>query len=66
MVVVITVEPVALGVVAGVVIVVVSADRGKPKTFDDTAWHRLPHGTNPLPVFTVGPHAGRKLWFDLQ
>lgn len=35
-----------------------------PETFDDTAGHRLPPGSDPLPVPKVGLHVGWKLFFD--
>lgn len=47
-------------------LVLVSTDRKKSKTFDDAALHRLPSQSNPLPVFTVGLHIGWKLFSDLQ
>lgn len=40
--------------------------RGDPKTLHDTARHRLPLGSDPLPVFTVGPHVVWKLAPNLE
>lgn len=42
------------------------ADRGHPKTLEDTAWHGLPPGSDSLSVQTVGLHVGRKRLSDLQ
>lgn len=49
-----------------VVVVLMSANRGNPKTFHDTTSNGLPPGSDPLPVATVGPHVGWKLTPDLR
>lgn len=44
----------------------VSADRHQSKTFDDTAWHGFPPGSDSLPVFAVGFHFVWKPISDLE